>query len=88
MLRRIAVAAPIVGGLAAGALIGGVLLKPEPALIGWLFGAGAGLMGGAFLVALATNEPLAGRGPAPRPSRYPGETPPRDGGEGEEEGEA
>ena len=41
MLRQIAIAIPILGGLVAGALIGGVLLSPEPAILGWLFGAGA-----------------------------------------------
>ncbi len=86
MLRQIAVVIPILGGLLAGALIGGVLVKPEPAIIGWLFGAGAGLMGGAFIVAIATNEPLAGRGSAgPRSSSYPGESPPRGHDEAEVE---
>lgn len=86
MLRRIAVAIPILGGLAAGALIGGVLLKPEPAIVGWLFGAGAGLMGGAFIVAIATNEALVGRGSAgPHSVSYPGETPPRGRDEVEDE---
>ena len=85
MLRRIAVAIPIVGGLVAGALIGGVLLRPDPAIVGWLFGAGAGLMGGAFIVAIATNEALVGRGSAdPRSASYPGETPPRRRDEGED----
>ena len=87
MLRRIAIAIPIVGGLVAGALIGGVLMSPEPAIVGWLFGAGAGLMGGAFIVAIATNEALVGRGSAdPRSVSYPGETPPR--GADEDEGES
>lgn len=85
MIRRIAVAFPIVGGLVAGALIGGVLLRPDPAIVGWLFGAGAGLMGGAFIVAIATNEALVGRGSAgPRSVSYPGETPPRRRDEGED----
>ncbi|MYI82670.1 MAG: hypothetical protein F4056_04950 [Chloroflexi bacterium] len=86
MLRQIAVAIPIVGGLVAGALIGGVLMKPEPAIVGWLFGAGAGLMGGAFIVAIATNEALAGRGSAdPRSVSYPGASPPRRRDEDEDE---
>lgn len=86
MLRQIAIATPILGGLAAGALIGGLVMRPEPALIGWLFGAGAGLMGGAFIVAIATNETLVGRGGSdPRSASYPGETPPR--GRDEDEGE-
>ncbi|MYE46061.1 MAG: hypothetical protein F4X25_04800 [Chloroflexi bacterium] len=86
MLRQLAVLIPIVGGLVAGALIGGVVMSPEPAIIGWLFGAGAGLMGGAFIVAIATNESLAGRGRGgPRSASYPGETPPRPRDEGEDE---
>ena len=86
MIRRIAVAFPILGGLVAGALIGGVLLRPDPAIVGWLFGAGAGLMGGAFIVAIATNEALVGRGSAgPRSVSYPGETPPRPRDEREDE---
>ena len=86
MLRQIAIVIPIVGGLVAGALIGGVLLNPEPAIVGWIFGAGAGLMGGAFVAAIATNEPLAGRGSAgPRSASYPGESPPRRRDEGEDE---
>ena len=85
MLRQIAVAIPILGGLVAGALIGGVLMSPEPAILGWLFGAGAGLMGGAFIVAIATNEALVGRGSAgPRSVSYPGESPPRGRDEGED----
>ena len=86
MLRQIAIVIPILGGLVAGALIGGVLMSPEPAILGWLFGAGAGLMGGAFIVAIATNEALVGRGSAgPRSVSYPGETPPRRLDEGEDE---
>ena len=86
MLRQIVIAIPILGGLVAGALIGGLVMSPEPAIIGWLFGAGAGLMGGAFIVAIATNEPLAGRGSAgPRSVSYPGETPPRSRDAGEDQ---
>ena len=29
-------------------------------MLGWLFGAGAGISGGAFIAAIASNEPLAG----------------------------
>ena len=85
MLGKIAIAVLLLGGLAAGALIGGVLSGTEPALLGWLFGAGAGLMGGAFIAALATNEALVGRGSSsPRSASYPGETPPRGRDESEE----
>ena len=50
---------PVVGGLAAGTWIGGFVLDADPALLGWIFGAGSGLMGGAFLAALVSNVPLA-----------------------------
>ena len=52
---------PVLGGLAAGTWIGGFVLDADPALLGWIFGAGSGLMGGAFLAALVSNVPLAGR---------------------------
>ena len=85
MVGKIAIAVLLLGGLVAGALIGGVLSGTEPTLLGWLFGAGAGLMGGAFIAALATNEALVGRGGSgPRSVSYPGETPPRGRDEGEE----
>ena len=45
-------------------------------------------MGGAFIVAIATNEALVGRGSAgPRSVSYPGASPPRRRDEGEGEGE-
>ena len=68
---------PVLGGLLIGALIGGVVFSTDPALVGWIFGASTGLMGGAFIAALATNEPLVGRGNQhPRSITYPGESPP------------
>ena len=85
MVGKIAIAVLVLGGLVAGALIGGVVSGTEPALLGWLFGAGAGLMGGAFIAALATNEALVGRGSSsPRSVSYPGETPPRRADEDED----
>lgn len=51
---------PIGGGLLLGLLIGGVLFDTSPAIGGWIFGAGSGLMGGAFIAALLTNEPIVG----------------------------
>ena len=65
---------PILFGLIAGTVIGGFLTDTEPTLIGWIFGAGTGLMGGAFVAALTTNEPLIGHGNKdPRSITYPGE---------------
>jgi hypothetical protein len=54
-------------GLLAGIYAGGFLIDFEPRVVGWIFGAGAGLSAGAFVAALATNTPLAGRGAARRP---------------------
>ncbi|MXW24313.1 MAG: hypothetical protein F4Z96_06690 [Chloroflexi bacterium] len=64
---------PVVGGLVAGTWIGGVVLAPDPAILGWIFGAGAGLMGGAFLAAIVSNVPLAGSGGGVRHSTFPGD---------------
>lgn len=64
---------PVGGGLVAGAWTGGVVLAPEPAIVGWIFGAGAGLMGGAFLAAIVGNVPLAGSGGGVRHSTFPGD---------------
>jgi hypothetical protein len=38
----------------------------QPAFLAWLLGAGAGTMVGAFIAAVATNEPLVGRSALPR----------------------
>jgi hypothetical protein len=62
MHNAIRIYLPICGGLALGVLIGGVVFETSPAIGGWIFGAGAGLMGGAFIAAIATNEPLVGGG--------------------------
>jgi hypothetical protein len=53
-------------GLIAGVFVGAIVMDFEPAIIGWIFGAGAGLSVGAFVAALATNTPLAGRGATTR----------------------
>ena len=45
MVGKIAIAVLLLGGLVAGALIGGVVSGTEPALLGWLFGAGSGADG-------------------------------------------
>ena len=84
MLRTIAVCAPIPIGLAAGALIGGPVAGADPALAGWILGAGAGLTGGAFVAALAANVPLAGRGGrAGEGAAFPGGELGRGGGDAE-----
>ena len=54
------------GGLIAGVYAGVYLLNFQPAVVGWLFGAGAGISGGAFVAAMATNTALVGSGGAPR----------------------
>jgi hypothetical protein len=53
-------------GLLVGAYVGGFVIDFEPRVVGFVFGAGAGLSVGAFVAALATNTPLAGRGSTPR----------------------
>ena len=52
--------------LLVGAYVGGFIIDFEPQIVGMVFGAGAGLSVGAFVAALATNTPLAGRGATPR----------------------
>ena len=55
------------GGLTGGLLLGIFVFDAEPAVLGWIFGAGGGLMLGAFIAALTSNEPLVGRGALPPP---------------------
>ena len=55
------------GGFLGGLLIGIFVVDAEPAIIGWLFSAGAGITLGAFIAALSSNEPLIGRGALPAP---------------------
>jgi len=55
------------GGLLAGLLVGGVLTSPEPAILGWLLGAGTGLTAGAFVAAIVAGVPLGGSGRGRRP---------------------
>jgi hypothetical protein len=64
------------GGLLAGLLVGGVLTSPEPAILGWLLGAGTGLTAGAFVAAVVAGVPLGGSG------RGRGRRPPGGGGGG------
>jgi len=65
---------PVIGGLLLGLLIGGVVFETNPTIVGWIFGAGSGLMGGAFIAALASNEPIVGgSGGGVRHATFPGE---------------
>lgn len=50
----------VFGGLALGLTAGIFLIESEPAFLGWLFGSGAGLAGGAFAAALTSGEQIAG----------------------------
>ena len=61
----------VVIGLFSGLLVGGLLTDAEPAVLGWLLGAGMGLTAGAFVAAILAGVPLAGRR---------GEEPPASGG--------
>ncbi|HJM74616.1 MAG TPA: hypothetical protein QGI71_01960 [Dehalococcoidia bacterium] len=54
--------ATVGGGLLIGLLAGIFVIDARPAVLGCVFGAAAGLMGGAFIAALASGEALAGRG--------------------------
>ncbi len=53
------------GGLTGGLAVGIFVVDVEPAILGWLFGAAAGLMLGAFIAAIAAGESLVGRGTLP-----------------------
>lgn len=59
----------VFGGLALGLFLGVVVVDVEPAIFGWLFGAGIGITGGAYIAAIATNEQLVG-GPAPTQAEW------------------
>lgn len=52
----------VVGGLMAGLAVGIFVIDFEPAIVGWVVGAGVGLTGGAYLAAITSGEPLAGGG--------------------------
>lgn len=53
----------VFGGFIIGLLFGVFVLDTSPAIAGWLFGAGAGTTGGAFVAAIASGEQIIG-GPA------------------------
>ena len=63
----------VTGGVFAGIAVG-IVLDTEPRVLGWAFGIGAGLAGGAFAAALLTGEALVG-GPG-RGRRGRGAAPP------------
>lgn len=58
----------VASGLIIGLYVGVFVVNVEPAIIGWLFGAGAGVTFGAFVAAISSDEPLVGRGALPTPS--------------------
>ena len=47
-------------GLAVGLYVGVFVIDYEPAVVGWVFGAGAGTSVGAFVAAMATSTSLVG----------------------------
>jgi hypothetical protein len=65
----------VYGGTALGTLAGVFIFDVEPAVMGWLFGAGAGMAGGAFVAAVSTGDTLAS-GPS-RARRASGRSLPR-----------
>lgn len=53
----------IVGlGAITGIFIGSVMWHTDPAFLGWVFGLGMGLLGGAFVAAIASGTAVAGTG--------------------------
>lgn len=53
----------IVGlGAILGVLVGGLVWQTEPAVLGWVFGLGLGLLGGAFVAAVTSGTALASGG--------------------------
>lgn len=52
-------------GLLAGAYVGIFVIEYDPPIVGWFFGTGTGVSLGAFVAALVSNTPLAGRAPQP-----------------------
>ncbi|TAJ21460.1 MAG: hypothetical protein EPO65_01420 [Dehalococcoidia bacterium] len=54
----------IVGlGAVVGVIGGSAVWHTDPAFLGWVFGLGMGLLGGAFVAAIASGTALAGAGP-------------------------
>ena len=69
----------VFGGLALGLFVGVFVADTRPPILGWLFGAGMGLTGGAFFAAIATGEQLIGGGSRPPPRNYEAEWHEEDG---------
>lgn len=68
----------VLAGFVLGLAVGILVLDTHPPIFGWLFGAGAGIVGGAFIVAIASGEqivsgPAAPGGRARRPMLTPEE---------------
>lgn len=54
----------IVGlGTFVGVFVGAVVWHTDPPVLGWVFGLGMGLLGGALITAIASGTALAGTGP-------------------------
>jgi hypothetical protein len=54
----------ILVGVALGLAVGLFVFDTEPPVLGWLFGLGMGLSGGAFIAAVTSGEAIAGGGDA------------------------
>lgn len=54
----------ILAGIALGLAVGLFVFDTEPPVLGWLFGLGMGLSGGAFIAAVTSGEAIAGGGDA------------------------
>lgn len=52
-------------GLALGLVTAATVIETSPAALGWVLGAGLGLMGGAFVAAIVSGDQLVS-GPAPK----------------------
>lgn len=59
---------PILFGLVAGLIVGVTLIETTPPILGWFFGIGMGLMGGAFVAAVTSGDSIIG-GPSSRRGR-------------------
>lgn len=53
----------VAAGAIAGVVLGSVVWHTDPAFLGWVFGLGVGLLGGAFAAAVTSGTALAGGGP-------------------------
>ncbi len=49
----------VYAGAAIGVLAGSVIWETDPRLLGWIFGLGLGLLGGAFVAAVTSGTALA-----------------------------